>query len=278
VPQNLRIEKQAWMNAVEQKNIYKQDWYFGYLQTAGFNTTILKAVLQNTDIHVDALLLSEILEKMPLTDAIFQQVIGDSSLSLEQASKNGLLYACDYSMFTDISHDTETAPIFTPNDASDNNDKNGAKWQIAKTTVLNTSAIQHETVAHLGACHLVIEPMVVASHRQLPKDHPLLILLTPHFRFTLEINNGAIHSLIVPGGVVASVLSSSIEGSGKLIVDANEKWRFDEHIPSTLFKRRGVSDDNLPAFPFREDTLELWTAIRSFVHDYLALYYTGAND
>ena len=321
LPEAICLEEQPWMIMQEGQEICEQDWYFCYMQIAGFNTTNLKAVSLNNKVSPDVLTLSELMQKMPVTDKIFQQSLGDSSLSLQQAAEKGLLFACDYSMFEGLDgselheeqrypaapialfywnskppkgyfpsgalqpvaiqlgqkHDHETTPIYTPNDCTANNDNNGVKWHIAKMTVQNACAIQHETVAHLGACHLTVEPIIIAANRRLSQTHPLMVLLKPHFRFTIEINNAAIHSLIVPGGVVASVLSTSITSSAKLIVDANAAWRFDEHCPDVLFERRGLGKDDLPQFPFREDTLELWEAIHTFVRNYLGVYYQGEN-
>lgn len=319
-PEVLNIAKKDWMNHdVEQIDICHQDWYFGYMQIAGFNTTNLRGVVLDNSQSKDALNLNELLAKFPVTDAIFQNVLGAGSVTLREAAESGRLYACDYSMFDGISggelhelkrypvapialfywndnppagyptsgamqpiaiqlgqsHDAESTPVLTPNDCTDNNDSNGEKWKLAKIMVQNACTIQHETVAHLGACHLTIEPMVVAANRQLPEEHPLLILLKPHFRFTLEINNGAMHSLIVPGGVVASVISNSYAGTGQMLIDAHALWRFDEQYPDKIFGDRGVAGNTLPSFPFREDTLELWSAIKTFVGDYLSLYYEG---
>jgi arachidonate 15-lipoxygenase len=138
------------------------------------------------------------------------------------------------------------------------------------------SAIQHEAVAHLGDTHLIVEPMIVAMHRQLAEQHPLYKLLIPHFRFTININDDAIHSLIVPGGVVACNVGIAIESSLALVSKAHQAWRWDEHVPAREFARRGV--DRLPVFPFRDDTLLLWPAIRQFVDAYLRLYYRNDQD
>ena len=322
LPLNLQIERKEWMAECDEKNICQQDWFFGYMQIAGFNTSILKGVKLDRQQAGKSLVLSELLEKMPLTDQDFQKVCGDQTLSLEDAAKAGHLYAVDYAMFEGVSgselhdqlrypcapialfywnskpphgyppsgalqpvaiqlgqkYDSKSTPIFTSNDCTNNNDSNGMKWKIAKFMILNCCAIQHETVAHLGACHLTIEPMIVATNRQFACDHPLMILLKPHFRFTLEINNAALHSLVVPGGVVNSVLSTGFVGSADLIVDAFNDWRFDEQFPDDLFKLRGVSENELSSFPFREDTMDLWKAINKYVRGYLELYYVGDNN
>jgi arachidonate 15-lipoxygenase len=168
-------------------------------------------------------------------------------------------------------HDPATCPIIVPGG-------DAAAWRLAKFWLLNALAVQHETVAHLGACHLTMETLVVATSRQLSYEHPILALLKPHFRFTLDINEGAKHSLIIPHGVVASVLSPSIAGSLGMVRDARLAWRFDQNLPHRLFALRGVDRERLPEFPFRDDTLLLWDAIRDYVRAYLACFYGGNDD
>ncbi|NVK21383.1 MAG: arachidonate 15-lipoxygenase [Kangiellaceae bacterium] len=321
-PFNLSIPIKPWMTVTDELKISEQDWYFGYMQIGGFNTTNLKGVVSEPltpSSTNNAVSLLKLLEKFPITDEVLQSVTGQKELTLQAAAQAGTLYVCDYSMFDGLKgseihnlkryvtapialfywnetppqgyppqaslqpiaiqlgqqYDAETMPIFTPNDCTNNNDPDRTKWQVAKLSVQNACAIQHETVAHLGACHLTIEPMVIAANRQLSQQHPIMVLLKPHFRFTLDINNGAIHSLIVPGGVVDSLVGTDHSSSCQLIVDAYNHWRFDEQFPDVLFTIRGVEKDRLAEFPFRDDTLLLWQAIQSFVESYLSLYYQG---
>ncbi|WP_416397227.1 lipoxygenase family protein [Allohahella sp. A8] len=315
-PQTLEVTRQPWMKSKAEP--YEQDWYFGYLQTAGFNTTILTGVRPDKDAPAYATRLSALLKKMPLTDAILQSVTGDAGLTLKAAAKKRRLYVCDYSMLADArtdpnhgeeryvaapiavfywnpdpgpgypesngamqpiaiqlqqQHDAESAPIFTPNDCADANDAKGLKWQLAKTLVNVACAMQHENVAHLGACHLTLDPMIVAAHRQLSDQHPLLQLLIPHFRFTLNINDNAMHSLVIPGGVVANTVGLKVESSLAMVSEARQAWRWDEQSPDRLFDARGVDAGSLPDFAFRDDTLLLWDAIKRYVTAYLGIYY-----
>jgi arachidonate 15-lipoxygenase len=118
--------------------------------------------------------------------------------------------------------------------------------------------------------------MVVAAHRQLSAQHPLLKLLIPHFRFTININDDAIHSLIIPGGVVATNVGPAVEATRQMLADAHAAWRWDENNPANVFRLRGV--DKLPVFPFRDDTVLLWEATREFVANYLRSYYRDDQD
>jgi len=317
-PMALTIERQSWMPA---ENLpCEQDWYFGHLQIAGFNTTQLRGVVMDAAAGSQAIVLSDLQKKLPITDAILRSVLGDSAITLAQAIREHRLYVVDYAMLAGAktealhgeqryitapiglfywnptpgpgfpprgamqpiaiqlgqSHHPDNTPIFTPNDCANANDANGLKWRIAKYTMNVCSAIQHEAVAHLGDTHLIIEPMIVAMHRQLAQSHPLYKLLIPHFRFTININDDAIHSLIVPGGVVACNVGIAIESSLELVSRAHRAWRWDDHVPTREFALRAV--DQLAVFPFRDDTLLLWRAIHDYVGAYLRLYYRNDQD
>jgi arachidonate 15-lipoxygenase len=317
-PTALTIESQPWMP--REGKPCEQDWFFGQLQVAGFNTTQLRGVVIEKAADSDAVRLADLRAKCPVTDAILQRVSGDATITLERAARERRLYVVDYAQLegarTDplhgearyiaapialfywnpapppgfppggalqpVSiqlaqrHDPATSPIFTPGDVSGANDPQGLKWRLAKYVVNAVCAIQHEAVAHLGDTHLIIEPMIVATHRQLATQHPLLKLLIPHFRFTININDDAIHSLIVPGGVVACNVGIAIESSLKLVSDAHRAWRWDRNRPERVFALRGV--DALPGFAFRDDTLLLWQATRDFVASYLRVYYRDDAD
>jgi arachidonate 15-lipoxygenase len=319
LPFCLTIPDLPWMKLPEGQKPWQQDWFFGYEQIAGFNTTMLQGVTSPTSKRTSGVELQTLLAKFPVTDGILQTAAGDSTVTLESAARDGLLYVCDYSMlegvpsgvaFGQLRHhaapialfywnrnpppgyppineetrgalqpiaiqlgqkpDPELTPIFVPSD--------GNAWQIAKFFVQNACLLEHETVAHLGGTHLIIEPMVVAMHRQLPPDHPIYVLLLPHFRFTIAINDSALNSLIVPGGVISSAFSPTLDGSLDVLRNAHLAWRFDEQMPSRLFRERGVGAENLPNFPFRDDTLLIWEAICSFVGHYLRLYYRSDAD
>jgi arachidonate 15-lipoxygenase len=323
-PQMLAIEPKSWM-PTEGKPC-EQDWFFGYLQLAGFNTTNLRRVDQKKTPGSKALAWSELKGKMTIPDTVtVLSEGGPTRLSLAEMIKAGKLYACDYAAligdgdlkskesslhgkhrylpspialfyWNDSPPDgypagyghakgeagvlqpiaiqlgqTSDSAIFSPNDAFDANDSKHLKWKIAKYFVNVACAIQHESVAHLGDCHLIMEAVAVATHRQLAKQHPLFQLLEPHLRFTIGINDGAAHNLIVPGGVVAANVGAHIDWTLQMVNDARMAWRWGENSPDKIFSVRGV--DDLAAYPFRDDTLLLWKAIKEFVTSYVAIYY-----
>ncbi len=313
-PATLTIPSKDWMLKGDP---WTQDWFFGFLQIGGFNTTQIKRVQMTQGDNKHAITIDALRSKMPLDNTLFQQATGQDEVSLEDAVEKNLIYCVDYEAFvgakTDKIHglqrylsapiaifywnatppkgyptggalqpvaiqlgqtfDAESTPIFTPNDCNKNNDDGLFKWKIAKYIVNVCCAIQHESVAHLGNCHLTLDPIIVAAHRTLSADHPIMKLFAPHFKFTININNDALHSLIIPGGTVATNVGPAIASTLDLVAKAHHAWRFDDNNPENIFKLYGV--DLLPDFPFRDDTQALWHVIKKFVSGYLNTYYTS---
>ena len=327
-PQMMAIEEKSWMRGKDKQ--CEQDWFFGYLQLAGFNTTNLRLVVHEKATGSKALVWKELTAKMTIKDEV--KVLsrdGTTTRSLERLVSEGKLYACDYAALIGdgdlkpkesclhgmkrhlpspiaLFYWNESPPegyppaygegqagalqpiaiqlgqtpdsaIFSPDDVFGADDGNHLKWKIAKYFVNVACAIQHESVAHLGDCHLIMEAIAVATHRQLPKEHPLFRLLEPHLRFTIGINDGASHNLIVPGGVVAANVGADIAWTLQMVNDARKAWRWGENSPDRIFALRGLDADQLAAYPFRDDTLLLWKAIKDFVAAYVAIYYTSEH-
>lgn len=157
-------------------------------------------------------------------------------------------------------------PIFTPDD--------GYNWRIAKTIVEIADGNYHEAITHLGRTHLTVEPFVVAAHRQFGPNHPLNVLLQPHFDGTLAINNLARMKLISEGGVVDRLLGGKISATLALSAWGVQGHAFKELLPPDSFRRRGVDDTTtLPSYAYRDDALLHWDAIREWVATYLRCFY-----
>jgi arachidonate 15-lipoxygenase len=157
-------------------------------------------------------------------------------------------------------------------------------WLMAKTIVQVADTNFHEAVTHLARTHLLIEPFVIATHRQLPSTHPssthpLFKLLVPHFQGTLAINYAAHEFLVAPRGGVNELLSSTIENSRVLAVKGLQVRGFNADMLPRRLKDRGVDDQSvLPMYPYRDDGLLIWEAIHNWVEAYLGLYYNSDED
>jgi arachidonate 15-lipoxygenase len=168
---------------------FQDDDAFVRMRVAGQNPVMLTCI-------------KDIETAFPIDDDIFQSIKGFEEDSLVQAQTEQRLYMIDYKALENVenghndagqkysyapkalfaidknekqSHKalkaigilcgqtlSETSPLFTPHD--------GYAWQIAKTIVEIADFNYHELITHLGGTHLVIEPFVVSTHDNLPKD------------------------------------------------------------------------------------------------------------
>ncbi|MEM9806887.1 MAG: lipoxygenase family protein, partial [Cyanobacteria bacterium P01_D01_bin.56] len=129
--------------------------------------------------------------------------------------------------------------------------------------------------------HLLIEAFILATNQQLAPNHPVNVLLTPHFEGTLFINELALRGLINPGGTVDKVLAGTLAESLSLTAKGVKGYPFsfnDSMVPKT-FAKRGVDNVNqLPDYPYRDDALLIWDAIHQWVTAYIGLYYGSDED
>lgn len=164
-------------------------------------------------------------------------------------------------------------PIYTPYNVGP------IDWLIAKLCVQVADANQHEMSSHLCLTHLVMEAFGIATARHLAENHPLGVLLRPHFRFMMDQNNLGMRVLINKGGLVDKLLAGTIEESWTIIKHAYEGWSFKEFAFPTELKNRHMDDsDLLPHYPYRDDGMLLWNAVHRYVRDYLSLYYQTDTD
>ncbi|MBD2515970.1 lipoxygenase [Nostoc sp. FACHB-973] len=152
-------------------------------------------------------------------------------------------------------------------------------WFHAKLCVQIADANHHEMSSHLCRTHFVMEPFAIVTARQLADNHPLNLLLKPHFRFMLANNDLGRKRLVNRGGPVDELLAGTLQESLQIVVNAYQEWSLDQFALPTEIKNRGMGDpDNLPHYPYRDDGMLLWNAIKKFVSEYLNLYYKTPQD
>lgn len=150
----------------------------------------------------------------------------------------------------------------------------GWGWQMAKTVVQVAEGNYHELFVHLARTHLVLEAFAVATHRCLAEAHPINILLVPHCLGTLFINNAAAGSLIAEGGPIDHIFGAPFARSQQAA--GNDRLGFDFYanmLPADLAARRVDNPSWLPEYPYRDDALLVWAAIKQWLHDYVDVYY-----
>jgi len=166
----------------------------------------------------------------------------------------------------------KTSNIITPFD-------HPLTWFKAKLCVQIADGNHQEMGSHLCRTHLVMEPFAVVTARQLAQNHPLGLLLRPHFQFMLANNDLARKSLINRGGFVDELLGGTLQESLQIVKNSYEEWSFDGFALPTEIKNRGMDDQKrLPHYPYRDDGMLVWNAIKKFASNYLKIYYKTPLD
>ncbi|EEF49219.1 linoleate 13S-lipoxygenase 2-1, chloroplastic [Ricinus communis] len=160
-------------------------------------------------------------------------------------------------------------------------------WRLAKAHALAHDSGIHQLVSHWLRTHACVEPYIIAANRQLSEMHPIYRLLHPHFRYTMEINALARGKLINGGGIIESTFNPGKYSLELSSVAYDKLWRFDtEALPGDLIKRGMAVEDptakhglklTIEDYPFANDGLELWDAIKQWVTDYVNHYYPEAS-
>ncbi|XP_048140600.1 linoleate 13S-lipoxygenase 2-1, chloroplastic-like [Rhodamnia argentea] len=156
-------------------------------------------------------------------------------------------------------------------------------WRLAKAHVLAHDSGYHQLVSHWLRTHCATEPYIIATNRQLSEMHPIYKLLHPHFRYTMEINALARGNLINGDGIIESTFSPGKYSMELSAVAYDKQWQFDlQGLPNDLISRGlAVEDPTAPHglklaiedYPFANDGLLLWDAIKEWVTDYVNHYY-----
>ncbi|XP_059628850.1 linoleate 13S-lipoxygenase 2-1, chloroplastic-like [Cornus florida] len=160
-------------------------------------------------------------------------------------------------------------------------------WRLAKAHVLAHDSGVHELITHWLRTHACVEPYVIATNRQLSAMHPIYRLLHPHLRYTMEINALARNFLISGAGIIESSFSPGKYSMELSSAAYDQQWRFDlQALPADLINRgMAVEDPSAPHglklaiedYPFANDGLLLWDAIKQWVTEYVNFYYPKAS-
>ncbi len=276
---------------------FQEDATFARMRVAGPNPMLIKGV-------------DKLPSNFPLSAAQYAQVMQGDTLSA--AAKEGRLYLLDYAQLQPLVEQPASldpikvvyAPIalfavpkgeaeLTPVAIQCGQDpakfpmllkpeedqvEQHFGWLMAKTVVQVADGNYHELFVHLARTHLVLEAFVVATHRQLADQHPLNILLIPHFEGSLFINNAAANSLIAEGGAINKVFGAQI--TAIQAAAGGDRLAFDfwgSMLPTELKARKVDDPERLPYFPYRDDALLVWEAIEKWASEYVGLYYVDDN-
>ncbi|XP_044130984.1 hydroperoxide isomerase ALOXE3-like [Bufo gargarizans] len=266
--------------------IWNEDSFFGYQYLNGANPMKIKKCLQ-------------LPENFPVSSSMVAASL-ETSTDLEKEIQKGNIFLADYKILQGIPvNDSvngrkqyltapmcllwkdpqdqllpiaiqlgqtpgEQMPIFLPSDSE-------WDWMLAKMWVRNAEYQIHQTVYHLLHTHLFAEVFNVATHRQLPCNHPVYKLIIPHLRNTLEINTLARQQLIGPGTIFDQNMAVGKGGIQPLVKKAMEELTYSDLCLPADIESRGL--DSVPDFYYRDDGMMIWDAVERFVSHIVEYYY-----
>ncbi|GAA3919563.1 lipoxygenase family protein [Litoribacillus peritrichatus] len=269
---------------------FDNDDAFAAFQVSGPNPLVIERIIDSLP------------PKFPVDDDSYRKVMGDDD-SLALAIAENRLYFTDYKaldvlepgtfpqqkyiaasmgLFAVKKGDTSGAlhavAIQVDQVPSANNPVlypfHGDTWTLGKVHFQAANSNYHELISHLGLTHLLIEPFAVSTQRKLNNSHPVYNLLLPHFQGTLFINNAAILTLINPGGGVDRTLGGTIETGWDVTTSSLTELNFNERMLPNQLAGRFMANKDLPvSYPYRDDAMDVWNAIKSWAEDYVDIYY-----
>ncbi|XP_026791831.3 polyunsaturated fatty acid lipoxygenase ALOX12 [Pangasianodon hypophthalmus] len=269
---------------------WKEDWFFGHQFLNGLNPRMIQRC-------------RKLPSNFPVTGDKVQAFLSPNT-TLDKELKAGNVYLVDYAIMDGIPENvirekkqhisaplcllyehpdsglipiaiqleqnpSKDTPIFLPNDPP-------LAWLLAKMWVRHAEFQVSEVLSHLLRTHLIAEVFCVATLRHLPAVHPIYKLLTPHLKYTLEINCRARTQLISHDGIFKQVVSTG--GDGLLVLSQREYkvLTYRSLQPRCDFTDRGVT--KLNKYFYREHSLMLWDAIEKFVSSIVSLYYGSDSE
>eukprot|EP00884_Botryococcus_braunii_P020118 jgi/Botrbrau1/6790/Bobra.0057s0024.2 len=179
-----------------------------------------------------------------------------------------------------------TTELYTPS-------RSLPEWNAAKLVFNSLDSGVHQLCTHHMRAHVCLEAFIIGVHRHISALHPVYKLLMPYFRFHLAINAEARGGLISAGNVIEKCWTPGEYAMQLTAFVYDALWTFEgQDIEVDLINRGMVKTgaDEKPVrengklvpridFPYAEDGLDIYYAIRNYFTDYLSIYYsdTGAN-
>ena len=277
---------------------YRADSFFAEQRLSGSNAMATRQ-------------LDQFPEDLAVNNALFQKIVG-AEHNLEQALKEGKLYFLDYPLFEEMQGGTsESGRKYMPKTRGlfywkQNNSSQGGSlvpvavevksesgknrliytpedepldWFFAKICLQIAETNHQELGSHFSFTHAVMAPFAVVTARQLGENHPLSLLLHPHFRFMLYDNELGRTQFLQEDGPVDRFMAGTLGESLTFVTKTYQQWNLDDFAFPTHVKNRGMDNsDILPHYPFRDDGLLIWNEVKDFVTNYLKLYYKAPED
>ncbi|CAL4074154.1 unnamed protein product [Meganyctiphanes norvegica] len=265
-------------------NVWREDWWFGLQRLQGVNPQVIELCTQIPEnLDVSDTTVEGLLDELTLNEALEAKKIFICNLQIldgiickdnrELAAPMALFYLNKEEKLLPIAIQLKQKkgddnPVFTPRDSANT-------WLVAKMFYNNAEAQHHQAMTHLGYTHLLMEGVVVCTHRNLSPSHPLFKLMAPHFLFLLAINSRGLEKLVSEGGWVDCCMTQGLCGILDLMKRGFDQWTYTKFgsVASEVGARGVLDKDVLPYYPYRDDALPLFDHIKNYVRTVVDHHY-----
>jgi arachidonate 15-lipoxygenase len=236
----------------------------------------------------------------PVTDAHLRAAVGEGD-SLDRARDEGRVFALDLSAIHGMPQGvTQGLPRYSSGarglflraldgrfrpvavlpspEGAVATPADGERWRHARLDLQVADSIWAGAVMHLGY-HSLSAGFQVCAARELAPNHPLRVLLWPHFEMTTPANETMKDSVIGVGGYFDELMAPTLESAVDLAVKCLLGRSIRDRAPWRDIALRGTdSVVALPEYPYRDDGLPIAWALRRWVDGYLRLWYRDDAD
>ncbi|KAG1674197.1 Arachidonate 12-lipoxygenase, epidermal-type [Nymphon striatum] len=149
-------------------------------------------------------------------------------------------------------------------------------WRLAKMYYNGMESIHHQIKTHFDNSHLFVDNAAILLYRHVSPSHPIHKLLKPHF-FMMFGNNLKGQSAIFGQGRFLDRIMTGGRLPGQ-VVAAKEGFKLTYKELNPVVNNLVREIQSIKVYPYRDRSIPLYYAIRSYVQEILENYYHRHKD
>eukprot|EP01062_Namystynia_karyoxenos_P083289 TRINITY_DN955_c1_g1_i1.p1 TRINITY_DN955_c1_g1~~TRINITY_DN955_c1_g1_i1.p1 ORF type:complete len:970 (+),score=268.81 TRINITY_DN955_c1_g1_i1:82-2910(+) len=162
-------------------------------------------------------------------------------------------------------------PVFTPND-------NVYAWRMAKMYFNQADMHYHLVASLLTRCMLAAALFAAITFRTLSIHHPVRQLMRPHLEGVLAEVDRAFRTLMGKSSPLPKVLACGYDGQFRIAEKSWVKYDFNNASFKHDYTERVDPGSPLLHYYYRDDAMQLWKIMDSYVDTVIKKYYTRPDD
>jgi hypothetical protein len=161
---------------------------------------------------------------------------------------------------------------FPPNNHDNESKKN--HWEHLKFLLRSTALITVTTCENLTIGHLLWSNLTIAASIScLSPDHPIRRFLHIHTYRSAYVNQCAANMILSDRGALLHMTAWDYSELKKVIDDSYTTYKFESF--SQFLQRTGMYNVDPNLYPFGQDGMDYWNAVRKYVTEYIYLFYSN---